>query len=830
MSSDAVCAVGGLVLGGCEAAAKALNSSVSPQETELQTPLEHLEAGKGPWKQERQACDAEPSEETRAEARHWDLWKLAAPVPALKSASQAEDEEDHEPSGDSSLKGATAATAGADLSAASAAAVQVSTLCSREASAMEDAAPTRCPTEDTLHESAVSAALLSLTGKQDRQAEAPLQKKAAATAASLPEESSSGALAAAAAAAAAGSSSPFPPLYALCELAADLHRVLKDVQGVQRQILQAQKSIAWVIGEPGSEALAVTSQQQEQQQQQQEAHAKAAAVEAAFRLAAPPSVTQQQQDVCNAASAAAAVAAAAASPTEGDASSLRSLVDLLGKQQQLDELDSATAAAVRNTKLMKPLPLDDAAQWPLENTSAAAAFIADAASYAAKREAFRSSCCSLEQEQLESEGGSHLQQQRMQSEASLSACGPQRKRFKGTSGVVDFAPMPGVRFAKDRNSWVAFWCENGKQNYKSFSNKKFGPEMARLMAIAARQSFDDRSNNKAAAAAGGSFLRSYAQRSPDQNEGCSSPAGMLSNAAAAAGSSLHGLSNAASTSSSTSTRTPSGGNSEGGEEHQQLSRAEMQQLAASLGNPKGVCYAPSNNTWMAYGSMGSGARMCRSFPVSKFGFYGARRLAIKAVSQYQQKQQQQTTQEGPLAAGRSSGACDPSSSCVPSVGSHAQSLASLKASFDYTSALQLVASRAGDMTSPDSYLRRRRMDSSRQLLHAATGKASGELDLGALQQAAEHVVPAGVGTSAYPSEAVARGAPEECGAPPAGLTCGAKAEAGSDPLMGSDLSMASALLLPLVASGRLMRFSEDESVVRSATDLSGLNVAREEAL
>ncbi|CBZ50797.1 unnamed protein product [Neospora caninum Liverpool] len=54
------------------------------------------------------------------------------------------------------------------------------------------------------------------------------------------------------------------------------------------------------------------------------------------------------------------------------------------------------------------------------------------------------------------------------------------------------APMPGVRFAKDRNSWVAFWCENGKQNYKSFSNKKFGCERARLMAIAARHAFDQR--------------------------------------------------------------------------------------------------------------------------------------------------------------------------------------------------------------------------------------------------------------------------------------------------------------------------------------------------
>ncbi|KAL8449429.1 hypothetical protein Emed_003080 [Eimeria media] len=696
---------------------------------------------------------------------------------------------------------------------------------------MEDAAPTRCPTEDTLHESAVSAALLSLAGKQERQTgETPFQKKAAAAAATLPGDSSSGALTAAAAAAAAGSPSSLPPLFALCELAADLQRVLKDVQGVQRQILQAQKSIAWVIGEPGAEALAVSPQQQ---QQQQEAQVKAAAVEAAFRLTNPASLTQQQQDVCSAASAAAV--AAAASTGEGDASSLRSLIDLLGKQQQqqqqqqLDELEAAAAAA-RTTKLMKPLPLGDAAQWPLENTSAAA-FMADATSYASKRGAFRSSCCPLEQQQqqqqLESEGGSHMQQQRMQSEESLSACGHhQRKRFKGGSGMMDLAPMPGVRFAKDRNSWVAFWCENGKQNYKSFSNKKFGPEMARLMAIAARQSFDDRSNNKAAAAAG-NFLSSYSQRSPEQTDGCTSPADMLASGVTTAGGSMHGLSNPVSTSSSTSTRTPSGGSSEGGEEHQQLSRAEMQQLAASLGNPKGVCYAPSNNTWMAYGSMGSGARMCRSFPVSKFGFYGARRLAIKAVSQYQQKQQQQQQQQ------TTPGTCEPpSSSCVASVGPHVQNLASLKAPFDYTSALQLVVNRAGETTSPESYLRRRRMDSSRQLLHAAAGKskASGELDLGALQQAAEHVA-ADVRTSAYTPETGVRGAAEECGgAPPAGVRCSGKAEAGSDSLMGSDLSMASALLLPLVASGRLMRFPEEESLLRSATDLSGLNVAREEAL
>ncbi|PHJ25976.1 ap2 domain transcription factor ap2ix-1 [Cystoisospora suis] len=66
------------------------------------------------------------------------------------------------------------------------------------------------------------------------------------------------------------------------------------------------------------------------------------------------------------------------------------------------------------------------------------------------------------------------------------------------------APMPGVRFAKDRNSWVAFWCENGKQNYKSFSNKKFGCERARLMAISARHAFDQRTARQQ--------LRQYEQR------------------------------------------------------------------------------------------------------------------------------------------------------------------------------------------------------------------------------------------------------------------------------------------------------------------------------
>ncbi|KAL8431952.1 hypothetical protein Efla_002789 [Eimeria flavescens] len=812
----------------------------SSEDEELDPQLEPLDQ-QASWPQPRKFIAVE-DENSTADVGTWDLWKLSAPVPSLKNSSSEESQAEQADEASSKGGGPGASVSGAAAAAAAAVAVSLS---SREASAMADAAPTRCPTEDTLHEATVSAVLSSVSEKQKVEEErrgSGSSRQAAATAGqpSTSEPASED----------AASSSP-PSLYALCELASELQRVLQGVQHVQRQIVEAQKNIAWAIGEPTVDSVGPLQQQQQQQQEHtafsqavEKAAAAAAAASAEGALKGPASLApQQQRELCGSA------AAAAVSPVRrGDshAASLRSLVDLLGRQQQQqqqqqDELESAAAAAAaaaRGAKLLKQLPLAEGGQWQLEGSSnaafksntaaAAAAFMCDSAALTGKRGGFRSSSCSpfeQQQQQLLLEGeAAAASQQRMQGEDGLSARGPQRKRIKASSGVVDPAPMPGVRFAKDRNSWVAFWCENGKQNYKSFSNKKFGPEMARLMAIAARQSFDDRSSRSGAA---GFLSSASSQKSPDSCEGC--PLDVLQASPA-----FGPHSNSISTSSSTTARTPNAAcdaqqqqqQQQGCDpaEEQQLSRAEMQQLAASLGNPKGVCYAPSNNTWMAYGSLGSGARMCRSFPVSKFGFYGARRLAIKAVSQYQQKLQQQQQQaaggEG-LLASRSNG-----SSCE--LPASAPTLTGLEASpLDYSAALQLLNAKT-DISSPDSCIRRRRL-AAKQLLHAnaATGKQGGEHEVAGLQ-AAEPGLSDEVSSAAF-AGAAAKGAAAEEGAAAAALRCN-KQQGEGDALLNSDISMASALLLPLVASGRLMRFSEEDGLLRSSGEMPCLGVPREQAL
>lgn len=681
--------------------------------------------------------------------------------------------------------------AGTGTAGAAAAAVPVS-LSSREPSAMTDAAPTRCPTEDTVTDAVASVLLGAGERSKERRRVLNEGKAMAAVPNGGGNETSE------------HSTSP-PSLYALCELASELQRVLKGVQHVQRQILEAQKNIAWAIGEP-SESLVPDQQQQDASFPQSAGRAAAAT---AIQLS-PPSLPQQQRDVCSPVSAPTTL-------TGGDSpgSSLLSLMDLLNKQASDSSdlsvgLSPEAPTATQSCNLLKQLSACDSSQWSLEGSSSVegpSAPLSTEGATNSKRGPWRSASV-IEQQQHEAETAAL---NRMQSEEG-AVSGFSRKRTKtGSSNIVDPAPMPGVRFAKDRNSWVAFWCENGKQNYKSFSNKKFGPEMARLMAIAARQSFDDRINRNGGAYSGGPH------RSTDPSEAATTE--VLNGVS---GGALNGLP-VLSGSSARSSNAPCDAQQRcEGVEEQHLSRSEMQQLAASLGNPKGVCYAPSNNTWMAYGSMGSGARMCRSFPVSKFGFYGARRLAIKAVSQYQQKQQQQQHQQqsqakSESAAGRNgTGGCD-AHSAAASATTPAQSLSPSSRSLDYTSALQFVRA-SSENPSPDSCVRRRRLPPKElSLSHASPSKTLGEVDLRALQDT-EFAAKAESG-AAYEEE-LAMGAADGTSAL---LQC-SKATGEEGALTGSDLSAASALLLPLVASGHLMKFPEEESLLRSASELACLGL------
>ncbi|KAF8819213.1 AP2 domain transcription factor AP2VIII-7, partial [Cardiosporidium cionae] len=271
-----------------------------------------------------------------------------------------------------------------------------------------------------------------------------------------------------------------------------------------------------------------------------------------------------------------------------------------------------------------------------------------------------------------------------------------KKRLRGLPYPIrEDAPMPGVRYARDRNSWVAFWCERGRQNYKSFSNKKFGFERARQMAIEARVAFDKRQASESGelplSGTGGfpedpAYL-SYVYEPSTHYFSSEKPSTSSSHPYTTLGdtdivsSSHHPFSNLQalqgghagtppseeeeesypsltlgdttlpSTTSSTvlvgnggiDTSPPimggrqrfqrSGGGGGPSASNAPMNKNEYQQLASSLKNPKGVCYAPSNNTWMAYGGHSSGARMCKSFPVHKYGFYEARNLAISALSE-----------------------------------------------------------------------------------------------------------------------------------------------------------------------------------------------------
>lgn len=706
----------------------------------------------------------------------WDLWKLSAPVPSLKETESA---------GVDEVPARPVPKAGGPAGASGGPAATVS-LSSREASAMTDAAPTRCPTEDTAND-ALGSILLGLGDRSKEKRHLGGEEKAALS------NLGNGEI--------VEGSAPNPPsLFALCELATELQTVLKGVQHVQRQILEAQKNIAWAIGEPSESLTESASQQQRESSFSQSAERAAAAAS---------SLSQQQRELC-------VSSAPAAISGEDSAGSLLSLMGLLGKPTAdaadlSASLSSDTTTTPQSSKLLKQLSLCDSAHWSMEGNSSLegpANSLSTEGTSSTKRSPWSRSA-SVEQQQQEPEASGLPRQQ----SEGASLRGPPRKKAKGSgSNVVDPAPMPGVRFAKDRNSWVAFWCENGKQNYKSFSNKKFGPEMARLMAIAARQSFDDRINRNGAAYLGGPH------RSTDSCDG--TPAETLHGVS---GESIQSLTALTSSPPTRTASAPCDSHQSCDEaEEQQLSRAEMQQLAASLGNPKGVCYAPSNNTWMAYGSMGSGARMCRSFPVSKFGFYGARRLAIEAVSQYQQKQQQQqqTQVTADSAAARSCATSDPHNGAATA--SPSQSLSPLSNSLDYTSGLQLAGG-ASDNASPDSGIRRRRtLPKEPALTQRNPSKPNSELSLRGLQTGDSSASPDN--GASYQED------PRVSDAEASALLHCSKGTGQEGTFLGSDLSAASALLLPLVASGHLMKFSEEESLLRSANELACLGLTGTESL
>ncbi|OEH77598.1 hypothetical protein cyc_08894 [Cyclospora cayetanensis] len=436
--------------------------SASPTEALQQSPER---AQDHQWLQSLRAlAEAETKAAKGADFGSWDLWKLSAPVallpcrPSLKNGDVAEGEEETPPEAASSKTAPS--SGGAPRSAAAVSEVVESTevhsggeggsrsshqqgvvtsvsLSSREASAMTDAGPTRCPTEDTANDAVCSALLGLVERSRERRHQGGPEKTCSAE-----KHASRGG--------SGGMSEPTltsPSLVALCELAGELQRVLKGVQHVQRQILDAQKSIACKL---------------------------------------------------------------------------------------LKQLSGSSPP--------------DASQWALENGvlddaahSASLGTAEDTPPPSSKRTApWRSSALAehhhhQQQQQRRQEGDPGVARGTLSEEGVLG--GQPRKRVKGSSqSAIDIAPMPGVRFAKDRNSWVAFWCENGKQNYKSFSNKKFGPEMARLMAIAARQSFDDRVHRHTSVF-GGSHSQ-YQQRSAGGGE---YPEGLIGGTNGGAGAPQEGL-------------------------------------------------------------------------------------------------------------------------------------------------------------------------------------------------------------------------------------------------------------------------------------------------